>query len=274
MKRSKWQFAYECSLLVVGLLFVCPIVLIVINSFKTLKEITAAPLQLPTKLSITNYTDLFSKVDLGVPMLKSLGMTTLTILCLITFAPMAAYSLNRLGLPAAGFWRNFFLVGLIVPFQIVMIPLLKEFRFLGIHYTYLSLLLVYVSGGLPLAIFIYSGFLATVPKELDEAAEIDGCGPIGTFWRVVFPLLKPCTVTIIIFWGLWVWNDFLSAFIFMGGTRGDLAFLRLFTLLQDKYVKDWGTIFAGVVVLSAPVTVLYLTMQRHLVKGLTAGAVK
>ncbi|MDR3688212.1 MAG: carbohydrate ABC transporter permease [Fimbriimonas sp.] len=274
MRRSKWQIPYEFALLVLGLAFVSPIVLIVLNSFKSLKEITAAPLGLPSHLAVTNYSDLFSKVDLGVPMLKSFGMTAITILCLVTFAPMAAYAMNRLGMAGARFWRNFFLIGLIVPFQIVMIPLLKEFRFLGIHYTYLSLLLVYVSGGLPLAIFIYSGFLSTVPKELDEAAVIDGCGPIATFWRIVFPLLKPCTVTIVIFWGLWVWNDFLSAFIFMGGTRGDLAFLRLFTLLQDKYVKDWGTIFAGVVVLSAPVTVLYLTMQRHLVKGLTAGAMK
>lgn len=274
MRRSKWQIVYEAALLIAGLAFVSPIALIVVNSFKSLKEITAAPLAPPSNLSISNYSDLFSKVELGVPMLKSLGMTVLTILCLVTFAPMAAYCMNRRRMSGAGFWRAFFLVGLIVPFQIVMIPLLKEFHFLGIHYTYLSLLLVYVSGGLPLAIFIYSGFLATVPKELDEAAEIDGCGPIATFWRIVFPLLKPCTVTIVIFWGLWVWNDFLSAFIFMGGTRGDLAFLKLFTLLQDKYVKDWGTIFAGVVVLSAPVTVLYLAMQRQLVKGLTAGAVK
>jgi raffinose/stachyose/melibiose transport system permease protein len=268
------QVAFETVLLVAGLLFVSPILLIVLNSFKPLKEIVAAPLRLPAHLSLANYTDLFSKVQLGGPMLKSLGMTVATILCLVVFAPTAAYAMNRRRMSGAAFWRGFFLAGLMVPFQVVMIPLLKEFHFLGIHYTYLSLLLVYVSGGLPLAIFIYSGFLLTVPKELDEAAEIDGCGPLATFWRIVFPLLKPCTVTIVIFWGLWVWNDFLGAFIFMGGTRGDLAFLKLFTLLQDKYVKDWGTIFAGVVVLSAPVTVLYLTMQRQLVKGLTAGAVK
>lgn len=273
MRRGR-RLAYEIVVLALGLLFVSPIVFLVVNSFKSLKEIVAAPLGLPRHPALSNYTDLFSKVELGVPMLKSFAMAALTILCLVTFAPMAAYAMNRRPMPGAPFWRAFFLLGLIVPFQIVMIPLLKEFHFLGIHYTYLSLLLVYVSGGLPLAIFIYSGFLSTVPKELDEAAEIDGCGPIATFWRIVFPLLKPCTVTIVIFWGLWVWNDFLTAYIFMGGTRGDLAFLRLFTLLQDKYVKDWGTIFAGVVVLSAPVTVLYLTMQRHLVKGLTAGAVK
>lgn len=216
MKRSKWQIVYELSLLLAGTAFVSPIALIIMNSFKSLGEITAGPLQPPSRLALANYSDLFSKVELGIPMLKSFGMTALTILCLVTFAPMAAYSMNRRRMSGAGFCRAFFLVGLIVPFQIVMIPLLKEFHFLGIHYTYLSLLLVYVSGGLPLAIFIYTGFLVTVPNELDEAAEIDGCGPIATFWRIVFPLLKPCTVTIVIFWGLWVWNDFLSAFIFMG----------------------------------------------------------
>ena len=97
---------------------------------------------------------------------------------------------------------------------------------------------------------------------------------MGTFWRIIFPLLVPCTVTVIIFWGLWIWNDFMQAFIIMGTSRGQLVFVQLWRFLSDKYVKNWNYIFAGVVVLSAPVTLLYLTMQRRFIKGLTAGAIK
>jgi len=170
--------------------------------------------------------------------------------------------------------RIFFLAGLTIPFQIIMVPLLKEFRLLNIQFTYLALFLHHVSWGLPLCIFIYSAFMSTVPRELEEAAALDGCGPISTFWRIIFPLLTPCTLTIVIFWGLWIWNDFMQAFIVMGPERGRLVFVQLWKLLNDQYVKDWGHIFAGVVVLSAPVTVLYVLMQRQFVKGLMAGSSK
>jgi raffinose/stachyose/melibiose transport system permease protein len=158
--------------------------------------------------------------------------------------------------------------------KVQVVPLLLEYQLLGIQYTYLSLWLHYVSWGLPLCIFIYSAFMSSIPKELEEAAALDGCGPITTFWRVIFPLLTPCTVTIIIFWGLWIWNDFMQAFIFMGPEKGQLVFVQLSKFLFDKYVKNWNHIFAGTVVLSLPVTILYLLMQRRFVKGLTAGAIK
>jgi raffinose/stachyose/melibiose transport system permease protein len=207
-------------------------------------------------------------------MLNSLLMCVAVIVSLITFGAMAAYSITRRKMAAGRFLRLFFLAGLIIPFQIIMVPLLKEFRFLGIHFTYLALYLHYISWGLPLCIFIYSAFMSTIPRELEEAAAIDGCGQVALFWRIVFPLLNPCSVTIVIFWGLWIWNDFMQAFIIMGPSRGQLVFVQLWRFLNDQYVKNWSYIFAGVVVLSLPVTILYLVMQRRFVKGLTAGAIK
>ena len=264
----------EIILLAAGIFFLSPVFLAVLNSFKTLAEINAAPLGLPSRLSFASYQSIFTRVHILKPMLNSLLMALAVIVCLITIAPMAAYSMSRRKMPTGPYLRVLFLAGLMIPFEVLMVPLMQEFRFLNIQFTYLSLLLVYVSGGLPFAIFVYTGFLTTVPKELEEAAAIDGCGQFGTFWRIIFPLLAPCTVTVIIFWGIWIWNDFLMAFIFMGPSRGQLAFVQLWSFLSDKYVKNWDTIFAGVVVLSLPLTVLYLTMQRRLVKGLTAGAIK
>lgn len=275
MNSSRRVPLRDMLMLLAGLLFVAPVVLILINSFKTLPEINANPLSLPTHPSLQAYQQILGgEHELLRPMFHSFLLAAAVVLCLIIIAPMAAYGLVRRPMRGAGFLRGFFVAGLIVPFQVVMVPLLLEFRALGIAYTYFSLVLVHVTFGLPLAIFIYMGFLRSLPRELEEAAAIDGCGPLRTFWLIVYPLLEPCTVTIIIFWGLWIWNDFLTAMVLMGEDRAQLAFLQLNKLFNSMYVKNWDTIFAGAVVLTLPVTILFLTMQRRLIKGLTAGAVK
>ncbi|HOZ46854.1 MAG TPA: carbohydrate ABC transporter permease [Candidatus Hydrogenedentes bacterium] len=263
----------EILLLLAGILFISPCFLAVLNSFKTRAEIIQAPLALPQAPTFDNYVYLFTGVKLARPMFNSLLMCVAVIASLIITAPMAAYSLTRRPMATGRLLRLFFLAGLTIPFQIIMVPLLQQFRMLGIQFTYGALLIHYVSWGLPLCIFIYSGFLSGIPKELEESAAIDGCGAVSTFWRIVFPLLMPCTITVTIFWGLWIWNDFMQAFIIMG-PRSQLVFVQLWRFLSDKYVKNWNHIFAGVVVLSMPVTVFYLLMQRRFVKGLTAGAIK
>jgi raffinose/stachyose/melibiose transport system permease protein len=272
MRKRRWPF-FEAAMLVAGVLFVSPCFLAVLNSFKPLSEIILSPVALPKQFTFDNYVYLFTGVKLARPMVNSFLMCVAVIASLVATAPMAAYSLVRRPMATGKVLRVFFLAGLTVPFQIIMVPLLQQFRMLGIQFTYFALLIHYVSWGLPLCIFIYSGFLSTIPKELEESAAIDGCGPVSTFWRIIFPLLTPCTVTVMIFWGLWIWNDFMQAFIIMG-TDSQLVFVQLWRFLSDKYVKNWNHIFAGVVVLSMPVTLFYLLMQRRFIKGLTAGAIK
>ncbi|MCP4644269.1 MAG: carbohydrate ABC transporter permease [bacterium] len=274
-RRNKRRIPWlEIGMLCAGLVFVSPCFLALLNSFKPLREIIQNPLALPKEFTFDSYEFLFTKAKLARPMINSLLMCIAVIVSLVLAAPMAAYSLMRRTMPTARFWRLFFLAGLTIPFQIIMVPLLKEFQILGIQFTYHALLIHYVSWGLPLCIFIYSGFMSTIPRELEESAAIDGCSAIGVFWRIIFPLLTPCTITIVIFWGLWIWNDFMQAFIVMGPSKGQLVFVQLYTFLSDKHVKNWNHIFAGVVVMSMPVTILYLAMQRRFIKGLTAGAIK
>jgi raffinose/stachyose/melibiose transport system permease protein len=272
-RRRRWPIL-DLVLLLAGLLFVAPCLLALLNSFKTNDEVIRSPIALPETFSLDSYRYIFSEMALAKPMLNSFLMSAAVIVCLVTVGPMAAYSLTRRRMATGRFLRLFFLLGLAIPFQVIMIPLVKEFMLLGLARSVVALLLHYVSWGLPLCIFIYSAFMTTIPRSLEEAAAIDGCGEFRLFWRIVFPLLKPCTVTIIIFWGLWIWNDFIQAFIVMGSEGNRFVFVKLYELLQDKYVKDWSHIFAGVVTLSIPVTVLYVVMQRRFVKGLTAGAVK
>ncbi len=213
---------FEIVMLVLGVLYVSPVLIVVLNSFKTLPEIIKAPLALPAALKLDNFAYIFTGMKLSGPMLNSFLMCVVVIVSLILVAPMAAYSIVRRKMTTGPLLRVLFLAGLMIPFQIILIPLLQEFKFLGIQYTYTALWLHQLSWGLPLCIFIYSGFISTIPKELEEAAIIDGCGPFALFWRVVFPLLAPCTITIIIFWGLWIWNDFTQAYCLMGPDRGQL----------------------------------------------------
>ena len=261
-------------MLVAGILFVSPCLLALLNSFKANDEVIRSPLGLPAPFRLDSYRYIFTEMSIARPMANSFLMSGAVIACLVTIGPMAAYSITRRRMATGRFLRLFFLLGLAIPFQVIMIPLVKEFMLLGIARTWGALLLHYVSWGLPLCIFIYSGFMSTIPKELEEAAAIDGCGEFALFWRIVFPLLTPCTIAIIIFWGLWIWNDFIQAFIVMGSEGNQFVFVRLYELLQDQYVKNWSHIFAGVVTLSVPVTVLYVAMQRRFVKGLTTGAFK
>lgn len=261
----------EVVMLLLGVVFVSPAFLALLNSFKTLHEISRSPLRMPEHLTFESYSYLFRQANIGRPMVNSFLMAASVILGLLLLAPPAAYSIVRRTSSSGPLLRAFLTAGLAIPFQVLMIPLLQEFRWLGIQFTYAALWLHYVSWGLPLCVFIYSAFLATVPRELEEAATMDGCGPVRTFWKVIFPVVKPCTATVVVFWGLWIWNDFMQAFVIMGASRGELAFLQLWKFLSDKYVQNWNVIFAGVVVLSLPVTVLYVLMQGRFEKGLTSG---
>jgi raffinose/stachyose/melibiose transport system permease protein len=275
MTRRRRRFPlYDAVLLLVGLVFVSPVALALLNSLKTNAQIIAAPLALPHPPTTESYHFIFAGMHLARPMVNSLLMSLAVIGAMITLGPMAAYGLNRRRMASAPFWRGFLLLGLTIPFQAIMIPLVKLFLIVGLANTYLALWLHYVSWGLPLCIFIYSAFIVTVPVALEEAAAIDGCGPFRLFWRIIFPLLAPCTLTVVIFWGLWIWNDFIQAFVIMGPGRGQLAFVQMYAFMQDQYVKNWSHLFAGSVVLSLPITVVYVAMQRQVVKGLTAGAVK
>lgn len=273
-KKNLGRKGLDIILLLGGILFVSPCYLAVLNSFKTLREIIQSPLALPHHATLANYVYLFTGVKLALPMLNSFLMCVGVIASLLVAAPMAAHWIARRSTLTSKALRLFLLSGLTIPFQIIMIPLVQQFKLLGIDSTYVALLAHYVSWGIPLCVFMYSGFIASIPKELEESAIIDGCGPVSLFWRIVFPLLTPCTVTVVIFWGLWIWNDFMQAFIIMGPSKGQLVFVQLWRFLSDNYVKNWNQIFAGVVVLSLPVTALYVIMQRYFIKGLTAGSVK
>jgi raffinose/stachyose/melibiose transport system permease protein len=186
---------------------------------------------------------------------------------------LASYAIARLPFAGRLFWRLLFVGGLIVPVQLIMIAVFIIMRWLGILGTLFSLIVVYSTFGIPLGVLVLVGFFAALPKELSEAAVIDGASQFQTFLRVILPLARAPIFTVVILNGVWMWNDFFIPLVL--ATKSSVATLPLGILnFFGVYSTSWGLIFASVVISALPVVVLYLLMTRRFIAGLTAGSVK
>jgi ABC-type glycerol-3-phosphate transport system permease component len=176
----------------------------------------------------------------------------------------------------AAFWL--FLAGLMIPAQLTIVPLFFEWRTLGLLNSRPGLILVYTANGLPFAIFILAGFFRSLPRTLYEAAVIDGCSEAGAFWRVLLPLARPGLVTVAIFQFIGIWKEYFFAFMLASGdeTGGARTLpLGLANLsITAQYRTDYGMLFAGLVLVTIPLLLVYVALQRHIVRGVTAGALK
>ncbi len=264
----------EVCLLIAGCIYLLPVYVALLSTFKSKSEIIQNPLAFPTTLYWQNILDVFKFTDLLNAFWKS-GMMCVAVICtVLVVSPMAAYRVIRTWEGRGKWVYAFFVAGMAIPFLVYMIPLLRELRFLGLNQSYPGLFLTYMGRFIPFSLFIYCGFVKSVPLELEQAAAIDGCGPLRTYWNIVFPLLQPCHVTIIVFYALFTWNDFAIAYMVMGVSKANLVFTEVYKLLSGSWYTDWNVVFAGIVVASLPITLVYLILQRQLIKGLTAGAVK
>jgi ABC-type glycerol-3-phosphate transport system permease component len=191
---------------------------------------------------------------------------------------MAAYALSRFRIPGGKAMFFIFLSGLMIPIQLSIIPLFFHLRDAHLLNTRLGLILFYVATGLPFAIFVLAGFFKSLPGSLHEAAQIDGCSEWRIFWSVMLPLARPGLITVAVFTFLGVWNEYFGAFMFMSGAGGEpyrtLPLGLANITIVSQYRSDWGTAFAGLVLVMLPTLLVYIPLQKYLVKGITAGAVK
>ena len=225
-----------------------------------------------------NYARAWHEARFGDYFLNSVVVTGVSVALIVLLGAMAAYALSRFRVPggAVVFWL--FLAGLMIPAQLAMVPLFFELRAMGLLNSRAGLVLVYVANGLPFAVFILAGFFRTLPRALHEAAVIDGCGEWGAFWRVMLPLARPGLITVAIFQFIGVWKEYFFAFMLVGGDVDGAARtlpLGLANLaITAQFRSEHGMLFAGIVTVIVPILVVYALLQRHLVKGITAGAVK
>jgi len=238
----------------------------------------AFALPAPGALHTENYAQAWREARFGDYFFNSVIVTATAVTLIVALGAMAAYALARFYHPAgrAVFWL--FLAGLMIPAQLAVIPLFFELRGLGLLNSRSGLILVYTANGLPFAIFILAGFFRSLPRSLYEAAVIDGCGEFAAFWRVLLPLARPGLVTVAIFQFIGVWKEYFFAFMLVGGdVDGNARTLPLGLAnlsITAQYRSDYGMLFAGIVLVTLPILVVYLLLQRQIVKGVAAGALK
>jgi raffinose/stachyose/melibiose transport system permease protein len=254
-------------------LVVIPLIVLLSVALKSPTDLLNNPLGWPTRFVWSNFADAWNNAALGQAFFNSVLITGITLVGLILFGAMAAYPLARFTGPWSQRIYLYFVAGLIVPLQLGLFPLYKEMHDLQLINTYHGAILLYIAANLPFVIFLYTGFIKTVPRELEEAALLDGADPIRTFWLIVFPLLRPVTATVAITSALSTWNDFFIPLIFLQRDGMQTLPLAIYNFV-GQYNNNWSLIFASVIISSLPLIVIFLVLQRYFIKGIAAGALR
>lgn len=275
MKRKSMIFNILIySFLILAALFcLFPLLMALINSLKSNGELLTSIIALPKTFRIDNYIRTFEKMHY----LRSLGNTVilaaLSVSMMILFSAMAGWKLCRTKTRFSSILLGFFVFSMLIPFSSIMIPLYKIVLLFNIKNSLVGLSFVYAGLGVSMAIFLYHGFVKTIPLELEEAAAIDGCRPFQTFFLVIFPLLKSITATVCITNVLWVWNDFLLPLIVVADNKKYTLLLSTNTLF-GQYSSDWSAILSALILAAIPVIIFYAIFQKHILRGITDGAIK
>lgn len=259
--------------LVLFVLYCFPFVLVLINSFKDRLDIVSNPLALPTTFSFDNYTEAFHTMNFMQALGNSLLVTTVSVLLIIVFSSMFAYFLVRWKWKINGVIFMLLIASMIIPFQALMIPFVSVFGNIGMLNSVWMLMFFYLGFGLGLATFMYHGFIKQIPVELEEAALIDGASRLQVFWQVVFPILKPITVTVVILDVLWIWNDFLLPSLVLVSEESRTIPLSTFYFF-GQYTSSFGPAMAGLILAIIPVIIFFLILQKQVIKGVIDGAIK
>lgn len=270
---TKRTFLLEIFAIMLGLLFLVPFYFVTINSVKGFSEILIDAAALPKEILFSNYAKVWDIINFQDAFLNSLIITVFSVIGIVLISSMAAWKMVRTPGKLSKFLFILFVSAMVIPFQTVMIPLMKLGGMLGVMNSIPGIVIMYFGFGVSLSLFLYHGFVKTIPEEIEESARIDGCSQFGVFWRIVFPLLKPITVTVIILNTLWIWNDYLLPLLVLQDAE-----LRTIPLATSsffaQYTKQWDMGLAALVMGIAPVIVFFLFLQKHIIKGIAAGSIK
>ena len=248
---------------------------IIMSSLKTNREFFTNMWGFATKQQYGNYLKVLKNYRLGRNFLNSLTVVLSAVFLLVFVCTPAAYVLSRFRFKGSTFMSRLFTLGMGIPYQLLLVPLFFMMASINMTNTLSGLVLLYVALSIPFTVFIMQGFFKTLPHELEEAAMIDGCTPIGTFFRIMLPLGRPALVTAGIFNFIFLWNEFLLALTFVSNTSKFTLSVGIYSLQGSmQYTGDWVSLFAGFVVVALPTLVVFLVMSRRVIEGLTMGAVK
>ena len=257
-------------------LFIAPVIIVFINSFKTKFNIISSPFSLPnaeTYAGLENYINGISSSDILQAFLRSLFITIFAVIVLVICTSMAAWYIARVKSKFTKMMYYLFVFSMIVPFQMVMFTMTFTVTSLSLH-NLIGIIFVYLGFGAGLSVFMMCGFVKSIPLEIEEAAMIDGCNPIQTFFMVVFPILKPTAITVAILNAMWIWNDYLLPYLILGTSNKTMP-VAIQLAMQGAYGSvDWGGFMAMLVLAIIPIIIFYIACQKYIIKGVVAGAVK
>ncbi|NQX63591.1 carbohydrate ABC transporter permease [Paenibacillus qinlingensis] len=259
--------------LVLAIIFFFPIYFSLISAFKSNGAIMRDAISFPTSWYVDSFVYLWTKTDFPRAMINSIILTLSSIIAMIAIIPMAAYAIERTNKRWTNMVYIYFLAGMMIPFQVYMIPLFKEMKMMGFYGSLSGPILIYISGSVGFGVLLYTSFLKGVPREIEEAAEIDGCSKYGIFWRIVFPLLGPCTASLVVLNGLGIWNDFLMPSLVLPSDKPKTMIVEIFGFVGE-YASQWDMVFAGTAISIIPVLIAFIALQKYFVKGIAAGATK
>lgn len=272
--RKTGRLLGEIVMILLSLLFLYPLFLAVINSMKSFQEVMTDVIALPKKLTFANYSYVWEFINYPRLFLNNTVITVLGLAGIILVSSIAAYKLSRTKSRASAIIYFICIMPMLIPFQSIMLTVLKTARYLHLSDSTWGLGLLYWGFGAPLAVFIYHGFVKGIPKELDESAMIDGASGFRLFFSVIFPLLKSVTTTIIIIDVMWIWNDFLLPLLMVNGSPSTKTLTLAAYTFVGQYTSDWQYAMTAMVMAVLPSIVVFIFLQKYIVKGVVAGAVK
>ncbi len=256
-----------------ALAFLYPVVLMLLTAFKSTPEIFRNPFGLPEGWTLDGFREVWRRAHFGTYLRNSVLITGSSALLLLVTAAPAAYALARYSFRLRAALFLVFLAGIMIPIRLGILPLYLLMRDLNLIDSPLALIFTYTASGMPMSVFLLSVFFRNLPRELEDAARIDGCTEVQTFWQIMLPLVRPGLATVVIVNVVPWWNDFFFPLLFLPSDTWRTIPLGM-QIFFGQHLIDWSLVFSGMVLASLPLLVIYLAMSRQFIEGLTAGAVK
>lgn len=268
-RRTWGTVVLELGMIVLAAIFAIPFYVIVNVAFQdpNAQQSAMAP---PVPPHFESLSTAWVEGGLGAALLNSLLVTAVSSVIVISISSLASYWLARSTSHLSRLAMTFFIGGLMLPLQLATLPLYVIVRNLGLMGTLWGLVLVYSALFLPFSIFLYTLFLRSVPAEFEESAQLDGCGPFATFWHVVFPMVRPVTVTVLILNGIGMYNDFFTPLLYLSGS-GQQTVTVAITSFVGVYITQWPVVFAGMLLASIPVLLAFIAAQKQIIGGFAGG---
>jgi raffinose/stachyose/melibiose transport system permease protein len=284
MSKKTQRYIMEFVTIALVIFFLIPLVLVVINSAKSNNEIFSNPVAMPQNWGNlwTNITKIWTNPNIGYSsaLFSSAVVTFFSLIGITITSAMAAWVLVRTKSTLSTIIFMMFVAAMVIPFQVVMFPMVRWFstvqEFIGIQLlrSYTGIIIAYIGFGSSLSIFLFHGFIKSIPIDIEEAAYVDGCGKVKTFFYIVLPILKPIYVTVLILNGIWIWNDYLLPMLILGkGTPVQTLPLAV-SNFAGAFITSYDMILTAILLAIVPVLIFFIIAQRHIIKGMVEGSVK